>query len=173
MTAPAPILVPALPQQPFDAASEGVNAWRGRCLDAFARAEAAITECLVFLSDPAETGKTVRMPHLVGQRMEALSLALAAIGTPGPDVVHAQAALTALRDHDGLRTMLCHGVGNITLDRNGRWTVVLRLTALRARRVVRDMLTLTEQEAGHRRDDLVRASKILCARLGQVRTRSA
>ncbi|MDB5581539.1 MAG: hypothetical protein JWR80_6715 [Bradyrhizobium sp.] len=173
MTAPAPNLVPALPQQPFDAASDGVNAWRGRCLDAFARAEAAITECLVSLSEPEKSGKAVRMPHLVGQRMEALSHALAAIGTPGPDVLHAQTALAALRDHDGLRTMLCHGVGNITLDRNGRWTVVLRLTALRARRVVRDMLTLTEQEAADRRDDLVKASKILCARLGQVRAKAS
>jgi hypothetical protein len=156
----------------FDTATDGVNAWRGRCLDAFARAEAAITECLVTLSGAASE-QTVRMPHLVGQRREALGQALAAIGNQGRDVLKAQSALTALRDHDQLRTMLCHGVGSISLDRNGRWTVVLRVTALRSLRVVRDMLTLTEREAADRRDEVVRVSKILCAQLEQVRTRAS
>jgi len=173
VTAPAPGLVPALPQEPFDTAADSVNAWRGRCLDAFARAEAAVTECLVCLSTVAGKEQAIRMPHLVGQRMEALNQALAAISNPGPEVGHAQSALTALRAHGGLRTMLCHGVGSITLDRNARWTVVLRLTALRSRRVVRDALTLTEREAADLRDELVRASKILCAQLGQVRARSS
>ena len=149
-----------------------MNAWRGRCLDAFARAEAAITVCLIFLS-AAETEHTVRLPHLVGQRREALGHALAAMGTQGQDVLKAQSALTALRDHDQLRTMLCHGVGSMSLDRNGRWTVVLRLTVLRSRRTVREMLTLTEREAADRRDELVRASKMLCAQLEQVRTRAS
>lgn len=65
-----------LPMEPFVAATAEANEWRGRCLDTFSRAEIAVTECLLALSQVEEPGAKIRLPHLVGQRIDALSRAL-------------------------------------------------------------------------------------------------
>ena len=160
-----------MPPQPFIDANARAAAWRGRCLDAFARAEAAATECLIALAEVKDRGAAVRLPHLVGQRFESLAAALAADGPFAAEGPLALAAVEQCRSHSGVRTMLCHGVGRITLDRNGKWTLVLRVATLRNRQIARDTLVLTETEAEQLRDDIARASQKLCAQLGQVRAK--
>lgn len=70
MNAPAGLLA----ADPYDVAAGLVNAWRGRCLASFARAEHAVTEALITLS---ATDASIPLPLLVGQRYEAL---MAAVG---------------------------------------------------------------------------------------------
>jgi hypothetical protein len=52
-----------------------VNRWRGDCLQSFAQSETAITETLLLLNAAAVKGSSVKLPHLIGQRFEALKLA--------------------------------------------------------------------------------------------------
>lgn len=164
-------LCPALPQQPFADATACVNEWRGRCLDAFARAEAAATECLMAMAEVKDRGATVRLPHLAGQRFESLAVAFAQDGAFAAEGAAALTAVDAMRARSGVRAMLCHGVGRVTLNRNGKWTLVLRLTTLRNRQIIRDVLVVTEAEAGQLRDEIGRASQTLSAKLGQVRAK--
>ena len=60
-----------LPRVPFEAARDAAAAWRGRCLDVFARSELAVTETLLILAAVDERGPPLKLPHLVGQRYDA------------------------------------------------------------------------------------------------------
>jgi hypothetical protein len=165
----SPVAPADLPAQPFQEATARVNEWRGACMDAFVRAEAATTECLAVLAEVPDGGILVRLPHLVGQRLDALQ---AMIGVDRPFETEGRPAAIALerfREHDDLRSMLCHGVGHVTLDRRGCWTVVLRIAALRSRRLERSVQVFTEADAELRRSAVAAASRDLCSRLGQVR----
>lgn len=169
MNAFSPLVPSDLPAQPFQEATARVNEWRGACMDAFVRAEAATTECLAVLAEAPDRGILVRLPHLVGQRLDALQ---AMIGVGCPFEAEGRPAATALerfREHDEFRSTLCHGVGNVTLDRRGCWTVVLRVAVLRTRRLARSVQVFTENEAELRRSIVAAASRDLCSRLGQVR----
>lgn len=160
-----------LPREPFDHAIQQVNEWRGRCLDAFSRAEQAVTECLVAMSEMPERGRHVRLPHLVGQRYDALSATVAETGPFAADAALLAGALERFRAHDPLRTMLAHGVTEITLSAQAHWTLILRIVCLRSRQPTRTMLALRQNEANAVRKTLVADSRCLCAKLDVVRSR--
>lgn len=166
MTVEAPILAVGVPA--WAEAHEAVNAWRGRCLNAFGRAEHAVSEALDRLSRDTERGALVKLPHLVGQRFEALG---AAIGEGGPfekDSASARAALEAFRAHDNLRAPLCHGLGKITIDQSNRWTLVVRMTSFRGRRVERSTYVWEEDEAKRLADRVHADAQRLQARLALI-----
>lgn len=162
------MIEPSLPAKPFDAAWNAVNTWRGRCIDAFARAEQAVTETLLAMAE-APRGTPPRLRHLVGQRFDDLSIAVGAEGPFHAEGKTALKMLTDFRQHDELRALMCHGVGKVTLNRRGRWTVVTRVLALRARQPVRTVFVFEEHEADALARELARASQNLCSELGQVR----
>lgn len=148
-----------------------MNEWRGRCLDVFARAETAVTECLVAMSAAGERGRDVGLPHLAGQRYEALA---AMIGEGGPFAAEGVGVLGTLgrfRAHQHFRNVLAHSVGKVTLDRQGRWTVVLRLVSLRSGQVCREAVALNAQEAEELRVNVSRLGADLSSQLGQLRKR--
>ena len=59
--------------KPHDIAAAEINCWRGRCLDLFAKAEAAVD---LALRSAIERGMAASMKHLTGQRLaEIVSLA--------------------------------------------------------------------------------------------------
>lgn len=169
MNAPVKPIEATLPSEPFDQALRQVNEWRGRCMDAFARAEAGVTNCLVFLSNIPGRGEQVRLPHLVGQRYEALTSVIAAGGAFELEASKVASALESVRAHDSFRTMLCHGVGDVTLSPHGRWTIVFRLVSLRSRRASSEVLALKQKEAEQLRDEVIRASKELCSQLDSMK----
>ncbi|MGA1799347.1 hypothetical protein VH567_11270 [Sphingomonas sp. 4RDLI-65] len=169
MNAFSPVSASDLSPEPFNQATARVNEWRGACIDAFVRAEAATTECLAVLAEVQDRGILVRLPHLVGQRLDALQ-AMIGPGCPFESEGRpAYAALERFREHDDFRSTLCHGVGHVTLDRRGCWTVILRVAVLRTRRLARFVQVFTEAEAEVRRSTVAAASRDLCSRLGQVR----
>lgn len=164
-----PAFTHALPLAPFTAATARVNEWRGRCLDGFTRAEEAVTETLVSLAAVKDRGSTVKLPHLQGQRVDAL---VTAIGPAGPFEVEGKIVRMTLdrwRDHADFRNMLCHGTCKITLDPQAKWTAVFRLVALKSNRICRDMLALTENEAETLQDEIMRLGRTLSSQLGQLR----
>ena len=168
MNAVTPFPPTHLPREPFDRALNEVNEWRGRCLDSFTRGEAAVTECLRALAATPGRGIGITLPHLLGERLETLA---AAVGTDGPFVLecpHVAPALARFRKHAPFRNMLCHAVTDITLDQKGRWTVVLRLGALRSGRLVKDALPINQDEAGPLADEVMRDTRNLRARLKKL-----
>ena len=147
---------------------ERVNAWRGRCLNAFARAEYGVSEALDRLSRDGTHGASVKLPHLVGQRFEALA---AAIGPEGPfasEGAQAFAALRTFREHDVVRAPLCHGLGKITVDQSGRWTLVVRMTSFKARRAERSTFVWEEDEAKRVADRIHSDAQRLQAKLARL-----
>jgi hypothetical protein len=125
----------------FAEAIRAVNAWRGRCMASFAAVEAQVTNTLVAL---AAADQSVTLPHLVGQRCVALSLALSRAGETATD---AAGALASWQSHDPLRAFLCHGVAKVTVARDGTWQAVFELAALRSKKLQRSFLIIDEAEA--------------------------
>ncbi len=168
MNAIAPIEA-ALPRAPFEAARDAAAAWRGRCLDQFARSEAAVTETLIVLAAVEERGALIKLPHLVGQRFDALVQATAAGGAFAAEGKAAAAALLQYRQHDTLRTHMAHGIFTVTLDHRGCWHLALRVLALRTGRTSRDLLVTEEGEAAKILSTLERDGSRLRSTLGQLR----
>jgi len=158
----------SLPSESFDAAREAVTVWRGRCLDLFARSEAAVTETLLALAADDRLGASIKLPHLVGQRYDALARALRP-GGPLADEGRVAAALEAFRQHDDLRTMITHAVFTVTLDRHGHWYLIARLLALRSGRECRRDFVLEEREAAKILSQLEKDCSCLRSTLGQLR----
>lgn len=167
----SPVTRPPEPQ--WLLAQDAVNAWRGRCLNAFARTEVAVSETLQYLAEYHERGGNIKLPHLVGQRFEALETALAPDGpfaSEGKEVLN---ALQKFRQHDALRTPLCHGSGKITLDQAGRWTLVLRVVSFRSRRMERQVLVWEEDEAQVVARELQADAQRLCSKLERMKIGAA
>lgn len=116
-------------------------------IEEFARAEAVVTEALIQLSNVPARGKSINLPHLVGQRFAALTKA---IGPDGPFSADGEGLAKALDEFiafETLRATLCHGTQTVTVDHRGRWHITLRLLALRSGKAARDALVLEENEA--------------------------
>ena len=154
----------ALPPDPFRCAEREVNEWRGRCMHAFARAEACVSECLLALSKAPGGEQDMLLAHLAGQKYEALSRILSAKG------VHQKllASLTEFRRYDGKRAALCHGCSRVTLAPDGDWTVVFRLLTFRSGAESREIVVFEKDEAGSFCEELSRKSQSLCAQLQRL-----
>lgn len=161
----------ALPRAPFEAARDAAAAWRGRCLDLFARSEAAVTETLLVLAAVEGRGAAIKLPHLAGQRYDALATAVGPAGTFAEEGKAAAEAVMRFRKHDELRTRLAHGIFTVTLDHRGRWHLVARVLALRASREARDLFVTEEGEAVEILAVVEKDGSRLRSTLGQLRQR--
>lgn len=170
MNAIAPIEA-ALPRAPFDTARRAAAEWRGRCLDVFARSEAAVTETLLVLAAVEGRGASIKLPHLVGQRYDALATALGPKGVFAEEGKGVAGTLTRFRRHDALRTTIAHGVFCVTLDHRACWHLVARGLALRAGRESRNLFVTEEGEAAEILRTVEKDGRELRSALGQVRHR--
>ena len=133
---------------PWPATQSAVNEWRGQCLAYLARAETAVSETLLVIAQADDRHPKIKLPHLIGQRCDALANAIGPEGpfhAEGKDVIE---ALDAYRAHGGLRNFLCHAPGKITRDRNGRWLLMLKILTFRANRPERSVHIIEEAESG-------------------------
>jgi len=161
----------ALPRAPFEAAREAAAEWRGRCLDLFARSEAAVTETLLVLAAVEERGGSIKLPHLAGQRYDALLTAIGVEGAFAEEGKHAVGPLTGFRQHDALRTQLSHGIFTVTLDHRGCWHLVARVLAFRSGRESRDVFATEQDEAAKILAAIEKDACRLRSTLGQIRRR--
>ncbi|SFP64300.1 hypothetical protein [Sphingomonas rubra] len=100
------------------------NLWRGRMLEHFAAVEHAVTETLIHLG-AGSAGK--KLPHLAGQRREALRLALASGGgSLGKPALDALVQFQREADH---RAFVCHGVGRLLVDQQRQWHLYMTILA--------------------------------------------
>lgn len=161
-----------LPQQAVDweAIFAEVNAWRGTCVHHFSAVELAVTETLLALRAVSTGASDVRLRHLIGQRLEDLT---AATGPGGPFETAGkgtQIELLQYREkHEDFRNLLCHGFAKVTVERSGRWMLVIRVLAIRTGKAERNTIVLDQNEAAAKLDALKRDVQRLGSVLGQLR----
>ncbi|MBN9316502.1 MAG: hypothetical protein J0I99_12235 [Devosia sp.] len=145
-----------------------VNEWRGTCLHHFSVVEVAVAETLLALSEVSSAAIPLR--HLIGQRLEDLTAATAAGGPFEEAGKTAQVELLHYRErHEHFRNLLCHGLVKITVERGGRWMLVMRVLAFRSGKADRVVLVLDQNEAAARLESLKRDAQKLGSVLGQLR----
>jgi hypothetical protein len=162
----------ALPQHTanWDAIFAEVNAWRGACVHHFSAVEMAVTETLLSLSEVAPSGASVRLRHLIGQRLQDITAATGPGGSFSEAGKAAQIELLHYREkHETFRNQLCHGFTRISVERNGHWVVVMRAIAINARKPERTTLVLDQGEAMAKLDALKRDGSKLSSVLGNLR----
>jgi hypothetical protein len=147
-----------------------VNSWRGACMHHFSMVEAAVTETLLALSATTPSQAVVRLRHLIGQRFEDLAAAIGADGPFEDAGKHALSELVRFREnHEAFRTLICHGTFKVTVERNGRWLLLIRTLSIRSRQPDRATLALEQSEAEARLTALKRDGTKLASLLGQLR----
>ena len=159
----------ALPREPFEAVQEAASAWRGRCLDVFARSEAVVTETLLVLVSVDGRG-SLKLPHLVGQRYDALSGSIGSGGAFAEEGKTAAEAVSRFRKHDAFRTQISHGVFTVTLDHRDQWHLVARVLALRTGRASRELFVTQQAEAAVIVESLEKDGSRMRTALGQPST---
>ena len=173
MNAISPALIAETTCDPFAAATKRMNEWRGRCLAIFARAELAVTKCLVAMAAVPGKGDAVRLPHLVGQRFEALAGAIAAGGPFATGGDKLQTSIDQFRGHAAFRALLSHGSCDVLLDRRGGCTFVLHMLCLRNRSAETERLFLSEAEAECLRLEISRCGNHLCSHVTRFQVQLA
>jgi hypothetical protein len=146
-----------------------VNAWRGECMHHIAAAEKAVTETLLLLDGVKPDGAKIKLRHLIGQRFEDLS---AATGPDGPFAEAGEAAHKAIenyRQHEAFRTLLCHGVAQVTATRSGAWVLVIRSLSIRARQAEETTAVFEKDDAEKKLAQLKSDGQKLASNLGQLR----
>ncbi|MBM2711057.1 hypothetical protein JQK88_07305 [Mesorhizobium caraganae] len=146
-----------------------VNAWRGRCLDLFARSEVAVSETLLVMANTTRDGAIAKLPHLVGHRFEELATLIGTTGAFGSEGKACAAALSAFRPHEGLRASLAHGVGKVVLDQQGNWLLVLRTLTFRSKQPERTAVVIEQNEAHEIAKSLQTAGQRLVSELANLR----
>ncbi len=114
------------PNLDWDRATLEANAWRGAALQIFGQMENDVCRTLLLLAS-LPGGEKLKLRHLVGQRVEDLARAIGGEGAFARKGARAAVSLEHFRRHDWLRAFLAHGVGEVALDRNGDWILVLKL----------------------------------------------
>ena len=146
-----------------------VNCWRGECLQSFAQSETAVTETLLLLNAVPVRGASVKLPHLIGQRFEALKLATGPEGIFASEGAKAHDAISTYMLSEKIRAFLCHGIAKVMLERSGRWTVIFDLTTLRAKKCDCTRLAVTQAEAIETLQEIKRCGSKLKTELGNLR----
>lgn len=161
--------IEGVPLLDFDAACSRLNQWRGQMTENFARCEQAVTETLAALNATGIEVKGTKFPHLVGQRYERLAAILSSDAFQSAHRKSALGAIDQFRTHDSMRTMLCHGVTKMAVDRMGEWLALMTLTSFKGGGTTTTKLTLQECEAGPLLTRTVDERRRVCTALGQVR----
>lgn len=158
---------PATPR-PHDLAKAEIDAWRGRCMNIFARGEKAVTDSLL----TASGGTAVpRLDPLAGQRLNSLEKLVEAHEATKPQKGALLDAIAAWRLHDEKRPLLSHGVATELMDRHGVWHVQLDFIAVQKGVGVPNRATFGKGEAETFEKSLHAAFTRLSQQLGQLRKR--
>jgi hypothetical protein len=154
----------------WDAIYAEVNAWRGECMHHLSAVEYAVTETLLSLSAIEPIDASFKLRHLIGQKLEDLTAVTAPGGRFGEAGKSTHAELLHFRDkHGDFRTLLCHGMAKVTVERSGRWVLVWRRLSVRGRQAERSSAVTDKALALETLDALKRDGTKLASVLGQLR----
>ena len=157
------------PPKPHDIAAGEIDAWRGRCLDWFAKGERAIA---LTLEAAAKNDAALTIRHLAGHRLADLAKLAAGDGKATERQAKAlSGALEAWRQIESRRAFIAHGVATVLMDRNAKWYVQLDFSNYQAKSTERLRWTSSKDEAEQFETELEQGFKGLSAQLGQFRKR--
>ena len=143
------------------------DAWRGQCLQLFARAERCVAETLECAQ---ELDAKVPLRHLAGQRLKDFSDLAASNGTL-KEVAALTNAIDRWRLVEEKRLFLAHGVSLEARDKSGEWVVLLDTKVYSAKQKEQRRWTVTQDEAVQFQAELTDAFKALSSQAGQFRRR--
>lgn len=154
--------------KPHDLAKAEIEAWRGRCLNVFARGEKAVTDSLICAST---SSCAPRLEPLAGHRLNSLAKLVAAHDATKPERELLCAAIAEWRRHDEKRPLFSHGVATELLDRHGLWHAQIDFLAVHKGAATPVRATFTKPEAEQFETNLHQAFTKLAGQLGQFRKR--
>ncbi|MEO6040698.1 MAG: hypothetical protein ABIP41_02245 [Croceibacterium sp.] len=155
---------------PHIQAAAEIAAWRGRCIDVFAKGERAVGQVLELAN--AKDG-SIKIRHLAGQRMADVEEIVDKMTATASQQQAARDAIGNWKDAENKRAFIAHGISTPLLDRNGYWYVHLDFVAYRGSRCEARRWSVSGSEAVEFEASLTEAFKGLATQLGQVRKRFA
>ena len=156
--------------RPHDIAKLAIEAWRGRCLNTFSRAEKAVIETLATIR--SKNAETLIEP-LAGQRLKTLEkLSIIQPATDAQRIV-LTSAIADWRQLDLQRPFFSHGLVTELVDRQGKWHVRLDFIAVKKGALDEQKLQWSQDEAIEFETRLHHAFTALSGQLGQLRKRVA
>lgn len=151
-----------------DIARAEIEAWRGECLDLFAKGDALIGTLLALALDK---GHEIHLPQLSGQRtMEAIRL-VSLVGGSDTEMDEAGKALDDWQAIESRGELLAHGTITEVLDREGNWHALIDTVTYRAGKLNRGRWAVGRLETDEFRQQAASAFNRLKAQLGQLRLR--
>lgn len=151
-----------------DIARAEIEAWRGECLDLFAKGDALIGTLLALALDK---GHGIHLPQLSGQRtMEAIRL-VSLVGGTEDEVDEAAKALDDWQAIESRGELLAHGTVTEVLDREDNWHALIDTVTYRAGKLHRGRWAVGALETDEFRQQIIATFGRLKAQLGRVRLR--
>ena len=142
-----PSFLQTSPHQRIAIRCDEANIWRGRCVEEFGLAEAAVSETLAYLASIPGHGAKMVLPHLIGQRFAALKTEVGEYGSFAEEGWRVFETLDEWNDFHRLRAFLCHGSSTVTLNGRGQWSIIMRLLNFRGGKPEREVMELTARKA--------------------------
>lgn len=143
-----------------------INAWRGECLNVFARGESAVGEAL-------QASEPTKLPHLAGQRLAMLQAKIKDYSATKKQEQALGTAITEWIHVEERRPYLAHGVTTQFIDTRDRWAVFIDMVVFRKNIATKQRWALTENEAIEFKENLLNAYKSLSSQLGQFKKRAS
>jgi len=160
------VLVPSLPLTP--AAEQRIEAWRGRCIDLFARGEWAMCEVL---QSAVAVGGEAQIPAASVHQAAAVRALAGRNGTTAQEVQALDAMLTDWESFGSEREQLVHGTLTFIADHAGCWHARLGSMALIEGELTARHWMVTQDEAEVFEARLRSAFGRMSAQLGALRWR--
>ena len=152
----------------YDIARAEIEAWRGECLDLFAKGDGLIGTLLALALDK---GHDIHLPQHSAQRtMEAIRL-VALVGGTEEEIEDAGKALDDWQAIESRGELLAHGTITEVLDREGQWHALIDTVTYRAGKLNRGRWAVGQRETDEFRQQAGNAFRRLKDQLGRVRLR--
>lgn len=140
-----------------------IAAWRGECLNIYARAEQAVVKTLRLAPG---TGHDVHIKHLGGQRLAEMRKLADAVGGTAKQRVAIEAALDTWQEAEDRRRFLAHGVCSVWLNERHEWLAVFDMVTAKGRTLLEERWAVRSEEAEAYRARLHDAFQVLSRELG-------
>lgn len=154
--------------RPHDLAKTEIDAWRGRCLNTFSRAEKAVIKTLEMMQS---SNTKLSIEPLAGQRLKTLEKLASSQSATDAQIAAVATALAEWRQLDLNRPFFSHGLVTELVDRHGVWHVRFDFIAVKKGVLNEQKLNLSKDEATDFESQLHRAFTLLSGQLGQLRKR--
>jgi len=154
--------------RPHDLAKTEIDAWRGRCLNTFSRAEKAVIKTLETMQS---ANTKLAIEPLAGQRLKTLEKLASSQSATDAQNAAVASALAEWRQLDLNRPFFSHGIVTELVDRQGKWHVRFDFIAVKKGVLNEQTLHWSKDEATDFESQLHRAFMLLSGQLGQLRKR--